>query len=266
MKSTAIVICNDGIGDKITIIGLVNFLGKKYKHVIIACQHKTRNALKHFYAGENIILYPIKDTEFYEFYHLMKSVNMYDVFACGNYGANVIHIDNYTKLMSDGEQRKIISNYPCSYYEDCGIPISTMTEYFCVSYPKEIIAIYDTLFSLKEPFQVIHQESSQVNINIIEFCDINIDDMLTIDVNKNLYTKNHKYYNVANLFVNLPSVTYYTKLLETCKNIYIIDSCIHALCLVIDVTKVETKICYVREHRFKYAFNKFKYYQLIFHK
>jgi hypothetical protein len=270
MNKIAIVIGNNGLGDLITCIGMVNYLSTKYDIVYVACNTKNEKSLKYFYKNNNVYLYPINkniNTTFYEFTELMRKYTNYDVFAYGNYGAMKIDINDlvYTKTMHDGKTRRIISYYPTSYYDDCNIPIEYMKKYFSVIYPREIDELYNELLSNPDfsNYIVVHQDSSNMDLNITRASCIDINNILVIDVNNNLYNNNHKYHNIAQKFINLSSVIYYKKLLENAREIHVIDSCIHALALVIDLPETQKRVCYMREIRFSYAFNKFQYYQIV---
>lgn len=268
-RDIAFVIGNGGLGDMITHIGLVNYLSTQYKNVLVACMIVYYEQAKHFYCNKNIKLYPINkndNTNMYEFCNLMlRHTNIYDIYALGNYGAVEINNKLYLKTMHNGTVKKIIHDYPISYYEDVNMPIDIMTKYFNVTYPQEIIDLYDILLKNYPIYTIIHQKGSNIpSLDIVKHQRLNIDNTLVIDVNKNLYDKKHKYYDIAQKFVNLPSVIYYTKLVENASELYLVDSCIHAIALVVDVSKAKQKICYQRESRFTYAFGKFKYYHLIF--
>lgn len=260
----AFVIGNAGLGDIITYIGMVNYLSCYYKKVFVACMISNYNQVKLFFNNKNIIVYPINKNKYenmYNFHDMMVASKMYDIYAFGHYGALSVDVVKYTKVMKNGIERIILYDYPQSYYDDAGIDISVMRDYFKVSYPEEIKKIYDDFFVKNISYIVVHQTGSSVVQNFIEYYNIDINKKLVIDVEKNLYEKEHKFYNIAENFVMFPSVIYYAKLIENASEIYVIDSCIHALALVVDL-KAKVKICHKRAPIIKYAFNKFIYIEL----
>lgn len=265
MKETAMVIGNGGLGDMITCIGMVNYIATKYKHVIVACMKHVKEQASVFYTGKNIILYPINGydkTIMRIFDVMMRQHNVYDIYAYGHYGAHYVDYKGYTKQIYIGTElvkKPIIHDYPISYYEDVNMPIDYMTKYFKVDYPKEIISLYDELLPNYPNYIVIHHMSSNTGFDIVKFNSIDIEKNLVIDVNNNLYPNDHKYYDIAQKFINLSSAIYYAKLVENAGALYLMDSCIHAICLVADVSKANPKICYQREYRTKYGLDKFKY-------
>lgn len=268
--ANAFLIGNDGLGDGIVLSGMINYLSTKYDFVFVACIQKYYEQIKLYYNRSNIIVYPIDwigSSNMYEFSILMGDFrHIYDIYYVGNYGAKEIDMKKYIKKLPDNSITKIIYNYPISYYVDANIPIEYMTTYFSVSYPTDISNYYDELLTNYPKFRVIHQIGSNASINILSNKLFNIDDMLTIDVNQNVYPENHKYHAICNKFINLRSIIYYAKLLENASELYLIDSCIHALALIVNIQKAFPRICFKRESRFNYGFpDKFKYYLLIFH-
>lgn len=269
-QKIAFFIGNPGLGDSIVLSGIVNYLATIYDIVYVACIIEFYNQLKLFYTNPKIIIYPINDlfpSHMYEFSTIMWDFkNIYDLYYVGNYGAIQIDICNYVKTLRDETTKKIITNYPISYYDDVSISIECMTKYFSVSYPQEVIEKYEDLLCNYSKYRVLHQIGSNARVDALKHQSINIDDLLTIDVNTNLYPKGHKFYEICEKFVNLKSVIYYAKLLENASELYLIDSCIHALALVVDISKAFPRICYQRETRFNYGIpNKFKYYPLVFY-
>jgi hypothetical protein len=261
---SAFVIGNAGLGDIITYIGMVNYLSCQYRRVFVACMAPTYNQVKLFFHKKNIIVYPINRhtrTNMYAFHDMMVSSGLYDIYAFGHYGALSVDVTTYTKVMKNGKRRIILYDYPQSYYDDAKIDIKVMREYFSVKYPENIEKMYNDFFALNIPYTVVHQTGSTVTQNLVEYYNLDIDKRLIIDVEKNLYPNEHKFHDIAQQFVRLPSVIYYTKLIENANELYLIDSCIHAIALVVDL-KAKVKICHKRAPRIKYAFNKFKYVEI----
>lgn len=262
----ACVIGNGGLGDVITYIGMINYLTTKYKAVIVACMKVYYEQFKYFFNNNKIKLYPINmydNTTMAQYDIMMRTNAIYDIYAFGHYGSKYINYSKYYKKRSDGTIVNILYNYPISYYEDVNIPIEYMTKYFYVSYPPEIIDLYKELFENNPKYILVHQIGSTQKFDIISYNKIDINNTLTIDINKNLYEKGHKYYKIADKFINFKSVIFYTKLVENASALYLIDSCIHAIALVVDVNKASPRICYQRERRIKYGFNKFNYFLLV---
>jgi len=264
----AFLIGNGGLGDMVSCSGIANYLATIYENVLIACMNNNYEQACRMYYKKNIIIYPInrEDTNMgmYKFSHMMITYGVYDVYAIGNYGAEIVDPTKYIKYFTDGTERRVISNYPASYYFDAGLPFEYASKYFHVEYPENIEKYYTELFALNTPYIILHTDGSNSIINPHKYDVIDVENNIIIDVNFNFYKKGHKYYNIAQKFINLQSILYYVKLLENANEFYLIDSCIHAMCLVIDISKVKKKVCYQRESRFNYYFKNITYYKLIF--
>lgn len=259
----ACVIGNGGLGDTITYVGMVNYLATQYKTIIVACMKVYYEQIKYFFTNDRIKIYPINlhdNITMASYDILMRTNPIYDVYAFGHYGTNYIDYDRYIKLRNN-KTINILYDYPISYYEDVNIPINVMRDYFTVKYPDDIENIYEELLKTHPIYTLIHQIGSTQTFDIVKHNGININEQLVIDINKNLYPENHAYYEIANKFLNFRSVIFYAKLVQNASELYLIDSCIHALALVVDI-KATVKICYQRECRVKYGFGKFDYYLL----
>jgi len=264
-SNIAYIIGNAGLGDSITLIGMANYLATKYKYVFFVTSNDKYENVKLFFDNPKIIVYRYdeKKTNMFEFEVMMRQfANKYDIYALGHFGNIKLDKNNkYIKMIPDGRIKKIITNYPKSYYEDVNMPISIMTDYFSVSYNDDTLEKYTDLLNNEPIYRVVHHVGSNAQANMISMFDINIEEMLTIDVNTNLYPKEHKYYKICQKFINLPKITNYEKLLENASEIYVMDSCIHALALLVNINKAYPRICLKRTPQFNYGIqNKFVYY------
>lgn len=263
---SAIVIGNGGLGDMVTYVGMVNYLSTIYDKVIVSCQEKYAEHARKMYYKSNIALYTFQN-EYKTMHYLYNDIihrDIYDVYAFGNYGAKKLDIDAYKKLMHDDTIKNIIEAYPISYYNDVDIPFKYAWEYFKVVYPLEIESKYKELFELNVPYIVTHTISSNAHIDIFELRHLDKEQYLIIDINKNHYDKEHKFHDIAEKFINLPCITYYQKLIMNSHELYLIDSCLFALALITDISKVSKRECFKRESRFSFYSTVWKYTQLCF--
>lgn len=269
-RDVAVLIANAGLGDSITMIGMANYISTKYKYLLFSTTEQYRKIVELFFTDNpKIIVYAIDrhfpENMFVYDMEMHKYANQYDIYSLGHFGTVNIDQDTYYKKMRDGTIRKIINDYPVSYYSDLRIPIEVMTKYFSVTYPDEILKKYELLFNTKEKYRVLHQIGSTGSIDMLSQMCIDVDDMLTIDVNKNLYPKEHKYHEICDVFVNLPSIVYYAKLLENACELYLMDSCIHALGLIVDISKANPRVCIKRTPKFDYGIpDKFQYLYVVY--
>jgi hypothetical protein len=261
----AFIIGNAGLGDSISLIGMANYLTTIYKLVFFTTSRSFRDTVKLFFTNPKIIVYDYdeKKTNIFEFDLIMRKFSeVYDLYILGHFGNLTLdRSSKYTKVTLSGETKKIIHDYPKSYYEDVNIPPEYAITYFSVTYDDDILKRYDELLSQYSKYRVVHQVGSTAKFDVIKKFDIDINDMLTIDVNRNLYPSEHKYHDICEKFINLPKITNYAKLLENASELYLMDSCIHALALLVNINKAYPRVCLKRTYNFNYGIpNKFVYY------
>lgn len=265
----ALFIGNSGIGDHMCYIGIVRDLAKKYDVVVVGCTNASYDQVKQFYKEKNIFIYKFEDhhmTLNSYYFTMTRLIGVFDLYAVGHYGGISFNQMTYIKVKQTGEKIMAIYDFPYSYYDDLGYPrivtdkLLRNIDFIC---PKETIQKYDELKKYGN-YAVIHEESSNADLDIVGREHIDIDKMLCIDINKNRYQKGHKYYDIADKFVNLHCILEYRELLENAKEIYLIDSCLHALSLLVDL-KATKKVCYTKQTDFYYAMDKYEYKQVYYH-
>lgn len=248
----AFFLCNMGIGDMIVTTGIIEFLTTIYDTVTVVCRGEYINYLYKFHNNNNKIKVLVYDTKYSDTIKwsfskelLVKICKNMDVYAIG-------HHSQTGKLLV----------YPDSYYDHCYLPLSYMKDYVHINIPQSIMNIYDVLFKKYSKYIVVHQSGSTCDLDLINKYKININKILTIDVNKNLYDKTNEFHYISDKFINFENPLWYSLLLENAYEIYITDSCIHALSYLLDLSRVSKKICVIREYGFKYANHGFENIQL----
>ena len=84
----------------------------------------------------------------------------------------------------------------------------------------------------------------------------NIDNILTIDPNRNYYKSDHKWYSIAETYVNKPCLSY-INIIENAKEIHVTDSSFYCLACFTN-NNANVKLCYDRNTgivNYKYNFN-----------
>lgn len=245
-------LCNMGIGDMIVTTGIIEFLTTIYDTVTVVCRNEYVKYLYSFHNNNDkikILIYNDKYSDVVKWSFSNKLLNeigkIMDIYAIGHHS-----------------KTKILSIYPNSYYDQCGLPLSFMKDYVHINIPKNIRDIYTELFEKYLKYIVVHQQGSTCNLDLVNKYNININDILTIDVNRNLYDKNHEFHTISNKFVDLENPMWYSLLLENAHEIYVVDSCIHAFTYLLDLSRVSKKVCVIREYGFKYAGHGFENVQL----
>lgn len=248
----AFFLCNMGIGDMIVTAGIIEYLTTKYNSVTVVCRPEHERFLSCFHEGNNKIKpFPYKE-EFKSSCGWTFPRELTDIF---NTSMDIYAIGHYS-------QSGKIDIFPTSYYDDIKLPIKYIHNIHFTT-PNYIMNYYDELKSYGE-YIVVHQIGSTCKLDLIDKYNINIEKTLTIDVNKNLYKIGHRFYNIANKFINLYNPLWYITLLENASELYLVDSCIHALAAYLsDTSKAKRKVCISRATLFTYAQTGFEYVNLI---
>ena len=218
-----------GLGDNILCIGLVRELAERYDEVMVVCKSHNIINMELFYRGNNKIklfsvvddncispAFGVPESDF------KKITHGYDVYKAG--------IHNY----------KHVSDFPFSFYDDCGIARENLWKKFLVPLQKESRQLFDLVRGTKYAF--IHNISSTNTINLDTIISkLNIsDDTLIINPSVNPYSEGNTYTKIAAQFINHPLPNYIDTIINADK-IFMIDSSF--LCMSINCN-INTDECY----------------------
>lgn len=222
-KTKAYIYTHLGLGDHFWMNGAVRLLSTCYDEVMVVCKKRYENVLKSMYSDDPCITFHVieDDYQLYPFtikkYHFIDQG--FDVYSCG------YHKDDPK-----------IYDFPLSFYDDMKIPRSVRSSYFYV--PTEFNIV------VHEPYILIHQQSSQKQIDIFRKIEKENPDILILDINENHYPVGHIYHEIAALVVN-KNMCFYKGLIENAKQIHCIESSFYCFCSHLDLSKVEKKVCYL---------------------
>lgn len=245
---TAFVLSHLGLGDNITFIGAVRYLSTCYDKVIVVCKEKNLNNMKLFYNDDpDIILYPVKN----------------DRFISPKYGCLINIFKEKTKdfqlylsgrHLLDKKPHPHSNSIPFNFYIDCNIDYKYFWEYFHIAECKESKELFD---KLNTDYIFVHNISSTGEVFPVNYIEksFNIDknNVLIINPNQNQYDTKHKFYNIAQKFINLPLICYVDTIINAMK-VFLTDSSF--MCLSLNLT-IKTKDCFYYsrggnyEHLFK---------------
>ena len=119
-------------------------------------------------------------------------------------------------------------NITRDFYKDMSIPIDVMYSFFHV--PEE-----NQLVPPEQPYIFMQTKSSQ---GTVSFVDWDINEILTIDPNINQYEENHKFYDIAQKYIDQP-IAWYVNLIKGAKEIHVVDSCFACMAWVLDLQDVK---------------------------
>jgi len=264
----AFVLCNMGIGDMLVTVGIREYLSTKYDTVIMLCREEFLPYLYRFHEGNDKIKHYVYQKSFMAKFGWSFPKEIVDEFAKL---ADIYALGHYSP---SGK----METFPVSFYDDCCVDFKYIKSFVnIIPYdekqltasvkgiiiPKHIMQQYKDLFDNHKSYIVVHQEGSTCNLDFVKKCAIDINDILVIDLNKNLYTREHPWYNIAEKFINFDNPMWYKPLLENATGLCLVDSCIHALAYLIDISNVKQPICYYRASTCDYVDAGFKYIHLV---
>lgn len=223
IKETLLLYINYGLGDIINMSGAIRYYSNKYKVTIIITQNNLDNV--------KILFNDITDISYMVFKKQLFYKENIDIYNDINKSYNLVlktgyHIDQK------------VFNIPYDYYDTLNLDYSIMQEYF-----RRKSINNENFEKIKNiEYIFIHTNASDFlyNLNLKT-------DKLIICPHKNYYkdTNNSEYYELADLFINLPFFEY-TEIIENASELHLIDSSFYCYSLLLN-TNVPLKKVY---HRF----------------
>ena len=251
IPKTGFVLSHLGLGDNITFIGAVRYLSTCYDKVIVVCKNKYAINVKSFYSDDpDIEIFPINDNlisssiiinQFKEKYKNQLDPNNLDLYLSG------CHLINK-------KSHPHINSIPFNFYIDCNINYKYFWEYFYITECKESKNLFN---NLNTNYVFIHNTASTGEVfttnNIEKTFNIDRNNTLIINPNKNIYNQEHKFYKLAQLFINLPLI-YYIDTIKNADKLFLTDSSFFCLSLNLNI---KTKYCYYysRGDSYNHLFN-----------
>jgi hypothetical protein len=250
-KKKAFVLSHLGLGDCLTFSGAVRFLSTHYDEVKVVCKEKYSSNIKLLYHDDPSITFHVVEDDNdisprfgCDYNRFLTQVNGYDVYMCG------LHILDKQPVSFD--------TLPFSFYKDVGIDYNIFWNYFHMPSYKESLELYLELVNKGvASYAIVHGGSSTgecVTVDKIEnSLGLSRETTLFIDVNKNIYKPEDKYYSLAEQFVNKPLV-HYKDILINANYIILSDSSV--FCMAMNLP-IKTTNCYVvsRSNDYSYIYS-----------
>lgn len=231
--NNAFLLTHLGLGDHYFCIPIVRYLRTIYEKVFVVCkQQNHKNLTLIFQDDSNIKFIPVINDS-----HV--SVKM---------GAKQEDFDNITKgmdiFLAGGCHTNLHSdynNFPLYFYDHLGIDRKVFWTHFKINVPEESKQLYQNLIGKR--YVLIHNNASNgkiFNSNFVKNKYKNDDDIIFINFNENEYEPSHKYYEIAQNFINKPLIHYYDTIINA-QAIYLTDSSFFCLSSHLPIL---TKDCY----------------------
>lgn len=228
------------MGDQFFINGAIRYISTLYDEVYLVCKNEIYNNLKIMYSDDKSIKFYCINIDYNEMItknkilEIQDDLKIYDLYLSGN-----------SKISYDGTNY-FDNKFPEIYYEHLNLNINIMFKYYYVNNEKN--NLYDIIKNFN--YILVHEKSFSMTreIDIISTIQ-NPNDYLIININRNIYEKTHKYYSIAENFVNR-SIFDYIDVIKNASKIYCIDSLLYCLCNLYDSNALE-KYVYFPSYNYK---------------
>lgn len=236
-KKTAFVCGHVGLGDLINCIGVFRYLSTIYDNVIVVAKESNYMSFKKFIEDDkNIQFFIIK--EFREFgpnYHPMAAEAFYKIIQNPNFYFGVNELDVY--LAGEHNESPNVDKVPFCFYYGFGLPFHYFWTYFHVNQNKDSEELYK---NINHTYVLIHSFTSEGRAFSPELVEktlnISRNDILFIDINNNVYEPGHKWYELAEIFVNRP-IADYKDLIENAPYLFLSDSSLFCFAIQLNLNK-----------------------------
>lgn len=236
MKRRALVISHLGLGDHIGMIGAVRYIASSHDETFVVCKEKNAKNVAAFFADNPTIKLWLVPYE--HGYIPGKGPTNKTPGECVEYSradwSNVYRSGGYIC------PRNPFDDLPCNFYRDMGFDPEIRHTHFYIPTYQEASDLY--LKIQDQPYIFVQQISSTHKTDLIHW-DRN--EILTIDPNVNLYPEGHKWYDLAQEFVNKPFI-HYTEVIKHAKEIHIVNSSFYEIAYYLPLD-ANVKKCYDRD-------------------
>lgn len=256
IKKKAFILTHLGLGDMVNCIGMIRYLSTVYDELLVVCKKNYYNNIKLLFENDKSI----------KFYQCENDKDVSPNFGCDKdkfinivNGYNNIFLCGMHKIYSFVPTENIIQNkythiIPYWFYDNCGLEPSVYRHYSFVPRLYESVKLYNEVKNICDKYIVLHDTSSIGNMfklnEIVKNIDIN--ETLVINIDKNIYEKGHKYYEIADKCIMKP-ILYYVDLIENSLMNILSDSCMFCLALQLNINTKHNY--YIGRHEYHYLFD-----------
>jgi hypothetical protein len=243
-QKAAIFLSHNGLGDNITNIGSVRFLLNYYTTIFFLCKQQYQENLNLLFNNDSVVTIPIMaSNETIEKQNCKMIINNIksediDIFICGKgHTSYLTSRITHPQLLSYQQDNK---GFTCDYshihefYYDIGLDFSIYFNYFNIPSSESSLQYYQEIKKYSIVFLHTKASNREINLDSIIKKYYNDDKYIIICANKNVYSLDHKYYSIAEKYVNI-YVAYYIDIIKHAEIIQIIDSCFS--CIVYPLMK-----------------------------
>ena len=207
-RTKALIITHLGNGDHLTCNGLIRYYSTMYDNVTVCCKKQNLHNLQEFYSDDKSITF-----------HCVENNYKYRSLQVKQYAND----NNYSDVIVSGYRKsnKYV-DLPFCFYDFVNIPFDVFWNYFHIPTLPEALELYNSIKNYDYIF--VHNMSGSGEKFKIEdiFNQIN-ENTLVVNPCKNIYSQDHKFYNVAQSLCN-KSISSYKLIMENAKINVVCDS------------------------------------------
>lgn len=230
---SAIVIGHMGLGDHIGLNGAVRYIAMQHDETVVVCHRRNAKNVAAMFADNPTI-------------KLMEVDLGYIVQPSSTCAGESVIVDDlhFTSVYRSGYYtfplQHNFEDLPSCFYRDMGFDPEIRHTYFHVPTTSNAEALYQRIKD--QPYIFVQQKSSSHTTQLVTW---DIDSILTIDPNLNVYPEGHEWYELAQAFVDQDFLDY-TLVIQHAKEIHTVDSAFYCLASYLPLD-AEVKRCYTRE-------------------
>lgn len=220
-----------GMGDMFWLCGAVRYLATCYDEVVIVTKERNVKNVQMMYQDDPSIKFFVIEDDFilHPFQQHKKPLiekDGYTVYSCGYHAEN-----------------PRIYEFPYCFYDDLKLSRDIMKKYFYVPNYSEAIELFIDVAKVNPSYCLVHQQSSSKRMPIWEKLAIEQPTSLVLDINENHYPKGHPYYEISEKVIGKP-LLFYKILIERAREIHLLESSFYCFATHLDLSQVQTKVCY----------------------
>jgi len=236
-KTRAVFMGHLGMGDFFNLNGAIRYISILYDSVIIFCPHQYKDNIKQMFSDLENIEYLECDKN-----NLYTKLTKDDLEKATNIKIDSIYRSGY-QLNVNAD----VSRIPLSFYDDMNIDREVLKIFFKINKPAVSLNLKNILKDLNIEYSIFHLtgnfDNNSYPFKKIESKIKDDPDHLIIDVKENRYEVGHRYYEVANLFINLP-ILEYCDIIINAKELHFVNSSFYCLAARICENDDQLKVCY----------------------
>lgn len=234
-KTRAVFLSHMGMGDLINLNGAIRYLSIMYDELILFTPKQYEDNVKQMFKDITNIQYMIVDKDYLYTNVTKESIEK----------ITEVKIDKLYKSGYQIDRSKNMDRIPISFYEDMELDIDIMKRFFKVEKPIESEKLYKMLSEYGYEIIFCHLMGGLGDINSYNFekTGIDKDKYLVIDIKTNRYDKEHKFYEIAELFIGLPIFQYYD-IIKNAKEVHVVNSSFYCLASRICDNEEQKRVCY----------------------